>query len=101
MTYPGQCDDCPGRSSPLCCWEHHHPSKNNSEVARLMQSITAEYEAAQNAMHGFASGTAQHSFINARMERMDTLRCELAREVGDSEAMTIICNALLGSEEAQ
>lgn len=19
-TYPGQCDDCPGRSHPLCCW---------------------------------------------------------------------------------
>lgn len=73
------------------------PATNNSEVARLMQSITAEYEAAQNAMHGFASGTARHSFITARMERMNALKDELATQIGDSgEAMALLCQALEG-----
>ena len=43
--------------------------QNKSEVARLLQQITAEHEAAQHAVHGLAAGTALHRFINARMEQ--------------------------------
>ena len=99
MTYPGQCDDCPGRSHLLCCRnteDYRRPATNNSEVARLTAQICAEYEAAQNALHGPAVGTAQHSFINARMERMDQLRSELADKIGNVEAMTVLFDALEG-----
>src|SRR5262245_6254104 len=44
-----------------------HPHQR-SEVARLKAQIQEEYEAARRAMSGFASGTAQHRCINARME---------------------------------
>jgi hypothetical protein len=70
-------------------------SNNNSEVARLVAQITAEYEAAQNALYGMASGAARHQFINARMERMGTLKNELATKIGDAaEAMTLLWDAL-------
>ena len=68
--------------------------QNSSEVARLVAQITAEYEAAQNAIYGMASGTARHSFITARMERMNALRCELVNEIGDREAMAAMWEAL-------
>ena len=70
------------------------PQPNNSEVARLVAQITAEYEAAQHAMYGLASCTAQHSFITARMVRMEALRCELADKIGEREAMAAMWEAL-------
>src|SRR5437016_2687889 len=41
-----------------------------SEVARLRQLITAEYEAAARGLTGLAQGTARHAFIDARMNRV-------------------------------
>src|SRR5438128_12674006 len=38
-----------------------------SEVARLRQLITAEYEAAGRGLTGLAQGTARPAFIDARM----------------------------------
>lgn len=94
MTYPGQCDDCPGRSGFCCRNTEDQRPPHISEIARLMQCIAAEYEAAQNALSGFASGAAQHRFITARMERMNTLRQELAEEIGDIEATAMLFNVL-------
>jgi hypothetical protein len=75
-------------------------NNNNSEVARLVAQICTEYEAAQRGMHGIREGTARHQFINAKMERIGTLKHELAEHIGDAaEAMTIIVRAL--SEEEQ
>lgn len=92
-----KCGDCPGRSSPLCCWEHHHPATNNSEVSRLMQRITDEREAMHRGMQGVAEGAAKHRFITARMERLWSHKDELSRAVGDeSEATAMICRAILG-----
>jgi hypothetical protein len=66
---------------------------HQSEVARLLSKITAEYEAAQRGFSGLAYGTAQHDFITARMENLGQLHSELQTIVGDS-AMALIVDAL-------
>lgn len=66
---------------------------HQSEVARLLSKITAEYEAAQRGLSGLAYGTAQHDFITARMENLGQLHSELQTIVGDS-AMALIVDAL-------
>jgi hypothetical protein len=73
--------------------------ENGSEVARLMEQIRAEHEAAQRGLNGIAEGTAKHKFINAHMERMWALKDELGKEVSDAEALTMVCRVLLGNEE--
>jgi hypothetical protein len=55
-----------------------------SEVARLLSQISAEYEAAQRGLSGFAYGTSQHEFITARMEHMGQLHNQLQLIVGDA-----------------
>ena len=54
-----------------------------SEVARILAQIEAEYEASQSGLSGLASGTAQHEFITARMERLGELHSELRTLVGE------------------
>lgn len=98
MTYPGQCDDCPGRSHALCCRnteDYQRPPTNNSAVARLMAQITGEHEAAQRGIAGIAEGTARHSFIAAHMDRLCALKDELSCEVGDDTAMVMVCGVVL------
>ena len=56
----------------------------HSEVARLLEQIQQEYEAAQRGLTGVASGVAQHTFITARMERMSILHNQLHDLVGDT-----------------
>lgn len=65
-------------------------NNNNSEVARLMAQIAAEHEAAQRGLGGFAEGSARHQFINAHMERVWSLKTELGKQIGDTEAMAVI-----------
>ena len=67
--------------------------EKRSEVARLLAQISAEYEAAQNGLHGLAQGRARHSFITARMENMGKLQVELEKLVGD-EAIGMIATRL-------
>lgn len=57
--------------------------EQGSEVARLLEQITAEYEAAQRGLTGLAFGTSQHEFITRRMEHMGQLHGELQSIVGD------------------
>ncbi len=59
---------------------------NASEVARLKEHITSEYEAAQSAMHGPSQGSATHQFVTVRMERMYADLAELVAIAGE-EAM--------------
>jgi hypothetical protein len=66
------------------------PAPNNSEVAQLMRRIRDEHEAAQSGLTGVAEGAARHSFINAHMERIWSLKGDLAREVGDNEAAAMV-----------
>jgi len=70
-------------------------NNNSSEVARLRAQIIAEHEAALRGMAGIAEGVARHSFINAHMNRIGILKNELECLVGDSEAMTMICQMML------
>ena len=57
--------------------------QQRSEVARLLEQITAEYESAQRGLTGLAYGTSQHDFITRRMEHMGQLHGELQSLVGD------------------
>lgn len=59
-------------------------AENHSEVARLLAQIGMEYEAAQRGLTGLASGTSNHQFITARMERISDLHTSLQVLVGES-----------------
>lgn len=65
------------------------PGSNQSEVARLLEQINEEYEAAQRGMSGFAYGSAKHDFITARMENVGRLHTELQAIVGE-EAIALV-----------
>jgi hypothetical protein len=68
--------------------------ESKSEVARIMQQIELEYEAAQRGMYGFAAGTAKHEFITARMENMGRCHEKLIALVGEREATKALAQAL-------
>jgi predicted Co/Zn/Cd cation transporter (cation efflux family) len=68
-----------------------------SEVARLMQQIALEYQAAQRALESVAM-TAQHEFITKRMENMSSIRDELARHVGEDAATRMLCESCCTGE---
>ena len=72
--------------------------RKNSEVARLMQQITEEYEAAQHALYD-TSMTAKHAFIIARMENMGRLQEELQEAVGAHQVMALVAEALERAED--
>ena len=74
----------------------NNPS-NKSEIARLMQQITEEYEAAQRGIYGMAI-TAPHAFITARQENMGKLQEELQQEVGEQDAMALVVEAIERAE---
>ena len=59
-------------------------SKNKSEVARILEQISLEYEAAHRIMYDYAAGAAKHQYISARMEKMGHLHSKLREIVGDS-----------------
>jgi hypothetical protein len=65
-----------------------------SEVVRLMQQITQEYEAAQQALLGLSSGTAKHNFITQRMENMGNYQEALQKIVGVEEGARLTLQAL-------
>lgn len=69
------------------------PERNQSEVAKLLDQISAEYAAAQRGLHGFAYGSTKHEFITARMENVGRLHDELREIVGDS-AIALVAEAL-------
>ncbi|MBV9259707.1 MAG: hypothetical protein JO215_16980 [Ktedonobacteraceae bacterium] len=61
-----------------------------SEVLRLREQIATECMAMNQALYGFASGSAVHSFIIARMDRLGTCRNQLEECVGEQEATRIL-----------
>ena len=66
---------------------------NRSEIARLLEQISVEYEAAQLGLSGFAYGSAKHEFITARMENMGRLHEKLHAIVGD-DAIAMVAETL-------
>jgi len=65
-----------------------------SEIARLIEQIQVEYESAARGLSGFASGTASHDFIAARMKRMSQLHETLFDLVGEENAIGLVDHAL-------
>ncbi|GCF10539.1 hypothetical protein [Dictyobacter arantiisoli] len=66
-----------------------HPS----DVVRLLELISTEYDAARRGLSGTAMGVSQHQFITAKMERMELLHQELRTHVGE-QAMALIAQTL-------
>lgn len=75
--------------------QEDHGMHNQSEVARLIQQLDAECEAARLAMHGYAE-VSKHEVITARMERMGALHEELKEIVGEEEATEVLVKAMNG-----
>ena len=73
-----------------------HPS----DVARLLDLINAEYDAARRGLSGTALGVSQHQFITAKMERMELLHQELRTHVGE-QAMVLIAQTLDTSQTGE
>lgn len=71
-------------------------SHNHSEVARLMQQITTEYEATQRVLSGIAV-TATHEFITARVENIGHCHEQLKVLVGESDAIALVAESLEGA----
>lgn len=63
------------------------PIENQSEVARLRALISAEYESAQRALHGFSEGTARHAFITTKYSNVGLYVEQLSSLIGKNEAL--------------
>ena len=61
--------------------------ENKSEVAHILAKIDAEFQAGHLALHGFAEGTARHTFITRRMENMYNNLATLRAKYGEDVAM--------------
>jgi hypothetical protein len=59
---------------------------NQSEVASLRTQIEAQLVAMRFGLSGLSSGSARHSFITARMERVGACQTSLACHVGENAA---------------
>ena len=60
-----------------------------SEVARLLQSIDEQYQAAQR-MFTDPAITAPHAFITARQEQIANYVEQLREQVGDQQAFALL-----------
>jgi hypothetical protein len=67
---------------------------NTSDVARMRQTIAAEYLSAQLGLTGVAEGTSRHRFITNKMERMGESFEALAEMMGKDQAIQIVAQTL-------
>lgn len=74
-------------------------STQHSEVARLLQRIQQEYDAAQSALTGLAQGSARHEFITVKMQNIGHYHEELAGQVGKQQAARLVAQQLEGIEQ--
>lgn len=65
-----------------------------SEVARLVQQIDAEYAAARLGLQGLSSGSARHDVIAIHMERAQAAGQQLIDTIGSEDAMPLIVRAM-------
>lgn len=65
----------------------------NSEVRKLMQQITEEQYAAEQALYGLAE-VASHEFITSRMERIGFCQSRLTELVGAQAATRLTVQAM-------
>jgi hypothetical protein len=69
-------------------------SENKSEVARVLEQIELEFQAAQRSLYGLAFGTAKHEFITNKMEQMGKLHEKLQTMVGEEQAVKLLAETL-------
>ena len=62
-----------------------------SEVARLLQQIEMEYEAAKRGLEGHAI-VSKHEFITARYDQAGMYQEQLARVIGEKQASDLVCS---------
>ena len=67
---------------------------NQSEVAILLSQIDAEFDAAQKALYGLASGSTRHDFISARMGHIQSVSQHLIDTIGQEAALPLIVAAM-------
>jgi hypothetical protein len=72
-----------------------------SEIAAVKAAIEQEYTAAKLGLEGLAYGTAQHTFITARTERLADLQRQLVGLTGqnETEAMRIFLQTIEATPE--
>jgi len=68
-----------------------------SEVARLLQQIDAEYTAARLGLHGLSSGSARHEVISTHMERAQVASQQLIDTIGKDSALPLIVKVMEGT----
>jgi hypothetical protein len=73
--------------------------QEGSEVARVLQRIQQEYEAAEQGLSGLACGAAKHQFINAKMERLHEAHEQLEALLGQEEATALIARTIWKPDE--
>ncbi|MGH2495344.1 MAG: hypothetical protein ACRDIV_11630 [Ktedonobacteraceae bacterium] len=69
-------------------------SENKSEVARVLEQIELEFQAAQRGLSGLAFGSAKHEFITSKMEQMGKLHEKLQTMVGEEQAVKLLAETL-------
>ena len=62
-----------------------------SEVARAREEIELQLEAMQRGLYSFASGTARHAFVRARMDRIGEYQQKLTDCIGEQDADQLVC----------
>jgi hypothetical protein len=65
-------------------------NEQKSEVAQLLHRISLEYEAATRGLTGLSAGSAMHTFITARLERIGAYHEQLASLVGETRATQLV-----------
>jgi hypothetical protein len=65
-------------------------NEQKSEVAQLLHRISLEYEAATRGLTGLLAGSAMHTFITARLERIGACHEQLASLIGETRATQLI-----------
>ncbi len=66
---------------------------SQSDVSYLRQQIALTCEAMQQALHGYAV-TAHHAIISAKYRQLAEQQEQLARHVGEDEALAMICQVM-------
>ena len=72
---------------------------NQSEIAQLRQQIELELTSMRYGLNGFASGSARHTFIHTRMDRVGACQDMLAQYLGEHAATEIVCQMYMHSME--
>lgn len=69
-------------------------NNNQSEIARLKAEIELESAACQYALNALSLGTARHSFITSKMERIGELHKKLKTRIGEEKTARFVVKTM-------